>query len=188
MKTKQKAWLEHYQRLLNIEFDWDPDHLSYQPPVEGPPIPITTDMVKKAISQTKAGKALSPSGIVVEMIRAASDMGASMIRDLAAAIIRDGKVPSDWEQFHCLPLQWKGGCIGKGQLPQSQGDRACHESPGEDCGWPHQTVGINRRFPVWLRPRQRHNRRNLCCQAAAREVSSCQQETLHGFRRPGEGF
>ena len=42
--TKQKAWLEHYQSLLNVEFDWDPDHLSYQPPVEGPPIPITIDM------------------------------------------------------------------------------------------------------------------------------------------------
>ena len=25
-------------------------------------------------------------------------MGALMIRDLAVAIIRDGKVPSDWEQ------------------------------------------------------------------------------------------
>ena len=25
--SKQKAWLEHYQRLLNVEFDWDPDHL-----------------------------------------------------------------------------------------------------------------------------------------------------------------
>ena len=72
--SKQKAWLEHYQRLLNVEFDWDPDHLSYQPPVEGPPIPITIDMVKKAISQMKAGKALSPSGIVVEMIWAAGDM------------------------------------------------------------------------------------------------------------------
>ena len=51
------------QRLLNVEFDWDPDHLSYQPPVEGPPIPITIDMVKKAIPQMKAGKALGPSGI-----------------------------------------------------------------------------------------------------------------------------
>ena len=78
--------------------------------------------------------------------------------------------------------------LGKGQLPGSQADRAGHESPGEDCGRPHQTVGVNRRFPIWLRPRQRHNRHNLCCQAAAREVSSCQQETLHGFRRPGEGF
>ena len=42
-----------------------------------------------------------------------------MIRDLAAAITRDGKVPSDWEQFHCLPLQKKGGRIGKGPLPRS---------------------------------------------------------------------
>ena len=58
--SKQKARLEHYQRLLNVEFDWDPDHLSYQPPVEGPSIPITIDMVKKAISQMKAGKALGP--------------------------------------------------------------------------------------------------------------------------------
>ena len=70
--AKQKAWLEEqavwYQRLLNVEFDWDPDHLSYQPPVEGLPIPITIDMVKKAISKMKAGNAPGPSGIVVEMI------------------------------------------------------------------------------------------------------------------------
>ena len=127
--SKQRAWLEHYQRLLNV--DWDPDHLSYQPSVEGPFIPITIDIVKKTISQMKAGKALCPSGIVVEMIRATGDMGTSMIRDLAAAIISDGKVSSDWEQFHCLPLQGKGGRIGKGQLPWSQADRAGHESPGE---------------------------------------------------------
>ena len=95
--------------------------------MEGPPIPITTDMVKKAISQMKAGKAQGPSGIVVEMIQAAGDIVASMKCDLVAAIIRDGKVPSDWEQFHCLPLQGKRGCIGKGQLPWSQADRAGHE-------------------------------------------------------------
>ena len=181
--SKQKAWLEHYQRLLNIEFDWDPDHLSSQPPMEGPPIPITIDIVKKAISQMKVGKAPGPSGIVVEMIRAAGDMGTSMICDLAAAVIRDGKVLSDSEQSFIVCLYKR-----KGQLPRSQSDRAGHESPGEDCGRPHQTVGVNREFPVWLHPKQRHNRRNLCCQAAAREVSSCQQETLHGFCRPGEGF
>ena len=108
----------------------------------------------------------------MEMIQAAGDMGTSMIRYLATAIIRNVKVPSDWE--HCLPLKGKGGCIGKGQLPWSLANRAGHESPGEDCGRPHQTVGVNRRFLVWLCPRQRHNRCNLCCQAAAREVSSCQ--------------
>ena len=41
--SKQKAWLEHYQRLLNVEFDWDTDHLSYQSQVEGLPIPITIE-------------------------------------------------------------------------------------------------------------------------------------------------
>ena len=73
--SKQKAWLEHYQRLLNVEFDWDTDYLSDEPQVEGLPIPITSDMVKKAISQIKMCKALGPSGIVVEMIQAARDMG-----------------------------------------------------------------------------------------------------------------
>ena len=105
--SKQKAWLEHYQRLLNAEFDWNPNHLSDESPVEGPPISITIDMVKKTISQMKAGKAPGLSGILVEIIRAACDMGASMIRHLAAAIIRDGKVPSDWEQSFIVCL-YKG--------------------------------------------------------------------------------
>ena len=113
--SKQKAWLVHYQRLLNVEFDWDPDHLSYQASVEGLPIPITIDMVKKAISHMKAGKAPGPSGIVVEMILAAGDTGASMIRDLAAAIIRDGKVPSVWEQSFIVCLyKGKGDALERG--------------------------------------------------------------------------
>ena len=91
---------------VNAEFDWDPNHLSDESPVEEPPIPITTDMVKRAISQ--AGKAPGPSGIVVEMIRAAGDMGASMIRDLAAAIICDGKVPSLSVSTRVRGMHWKG--------------------------------------------------------------------------------
>ena len=184
-----KALVFHTDCILRRQFAWNVNYLSYQPPVEGPPIPITTDMVKKAISQMKAGKAPGPSGIVVELMQAASDMGASMICDLAAAIIRDGKVSSDWEQSFIVCLyKGKRGRFGKGQLPRSQADKAGYENPREDCGWPHQTVGVNRRFPVWLCPRQRHYICNLCCQAAAREVFSCQQETLHGFRRPGEGI
>ena len=63
----------------------------------------------------KAGKAPGPSGIVVEMIRAAGDMGASMIRDLAVAIIRDGKVPSDWEQSFIVCLyKGKGDALERG--------------------------------------------------------------------------
>ena len=65
--SKQKAWLEHYRRFLNVGFDLDTDHMSVEPPTKGLPIPVTTDMVKRAISQMKAGKALGPSGIVVEI-------------------------------------------------------------------------------------------------------------------------
>ena len=97
-EAKQNAWAEHYERLLKVEFDWDPYHPSNKPLLEGPPIPITTDMVKKAISKLKSGKAARPSGIVVEMIKAGGDTGATMIQDLATAIICDGKVPTDWEQ------------------------------------------------------------------------------------------
>ena len=62
----------------------------------------------------KAGKAPGPSGIVV-MIWAAGDMGVSMIRDLTAAIIRDGKVPSDWEQSFIVCLyKGKGDALVRG--------------------------------------------------------------------------
>ena len=116
--SKGKAWLEHYQRLLNAEFDWDSNPLSDESPVEGLPIPVIIDMFKKAISQMKAGKAPGPSGIVVEMIRAASDMGTSMICDLAAAIIRDGKVSSDWEQSLIVCLyKGKGAALERGNYP-----------------------------------------------------------------------
>ena len=152
----------HYQRLLNVEFDWDPDHLSYQPPVEGPPIPITIDMVKKAISQMKAGKAPGPSGIVVEMIRAAGDMGASMIRDLAVAIIHDGKVPSDWEQsFIACLYKGKGDTLERGNYRGLKLTEQVMKILERIVDGLNQTVGVNRRFPVWLRPRQRHYRRNL---------------------------
>ena len=73
--------------------------------MEGLPIPITSDMVLRKLSLTEDEKALGPSGIVVEMIPAAGELGASMICDHASAIICDGKVLSDTEQFHCLPLQ-----------------------------------------------------------------------------------
>ena len=53
-----------------------------------------------------------PSGIVVEMIKAAGDTGATMIRDLATTIIRDGKVPTDWEES--LPLQGQGYALVRG--------------------------------------------------------------------------
>ena len=55
----------------------------------------------------KLSKALGPSGIVVNMIQAADDKGASKICDLAAAINCNGKVLSNWEQCFIVCL-YKG--------------------------------------------------------------------------------
>ena len=66
-----------------MELEWDPEHLSDEPPLEGPSIPFTILMVKKVIFKMKFSKTAGPSGVVVKMIRAAGDTGATVIRDLA---------------------------------------------------------------------------------------------------------
>ena len=78
-------------------------------------IPFTIGIVKKAISKMKSGKASGPSDIVVEMITAAGDTGATMIPYLATAIICDGKVPTNWEQSSIIFLyKGKGGALDRG--------------------------------------------------------------------------
>ena len=72
-------------------------------------------MVKKVISKMKLGKAGGLSGIVVEMTGAAVDTGVTMIRCLAITIIRDGKVPVDWEQSFIVCLY-----MGKGDMPRTK--------------------------------------------------------------------
>ena len=49
------------------------------------------------------------------MTKAAGDTGATMIRDLATAIIRDGKVPTDWkESFIVCLYKGKGDALDRG--------------------------------------------------------------------------
>ena len=72
-------------------------------------------MVKKAISKLKLGKAAGSSGIVVDMIKAAGDTGATIIRDLATAIIRNSKVRTDWQKSFIVCLyKGKGDALDKG--------------------------------------------------------------------------
>ena len=49
------------------------------------------------------------------MIRTAGDTCATMIRDLATAIINDGKVPNDWEESFIVCLyKGKGDALDRG--------------------------------------------------------------------------
>ena len=49
-EAKRAAWKEHYERLLNVEFPWNPEDLSKESSVEGPSEPITLEMITKANS------------------------------------------------------------------------------------------------------------------------------------------
>ena len=69
-KSKLVAWKSRYENLFYIEFPWVSSTLSGEPPFQGPPIKITTDMVTTDPLEMKEGKVTNPCGLNVEMILA----------------------------------------------------------------------------------------------------------------------
>ena len=114
-EAKKEAWREHYERLLNVEFPWNPEDLSEESPVEGPSEPITLEMITKAISKMASGKAAGPSGIVAEMLKPVGEAGAVEVRDLIEDIISEGCIPTDWQESFIVNLYWgKGDALNRG--------------------------------------------------------------------------
>ena len=112
---RMKAWVDHYKSLLNVEFPWDEGALPDAPPVEGPPPPITDEMVTKALAKMKSGKAAGPSGIIVEMLKAAGSKGIVFLRELTKSVVKHGKIPEDWEMSFILNLyKGKGDALNRG--------------------------------------------------------------------------
>ena len=65
--------MEHYARLLNVEFEWPSDSLPEVAPVAGPPPSVSAGLVRKALIKMKCGKAAGLSGIIAEMLKAAGE-------------------------------------------------------------------------------------------------------------------
>ena len=59
-----KAWVEHYVRLLNVEFEWPSDSLPEVAPVAGPPPGVSKELIRKALSRMKSNESLSRSILV----------------------------------------------------------------------------------------------------------------------------
>ena len=59
---------------------------------------ITEQEVKLAIKQMKKGKAAGPSGVTAEMLQAAGEAGIRWVTEICNAILKEGKVPEDWER------------------------------------------------------------------------------------------
>ena len=112
--SKKEACREHYMHFLNVEFSWNPGGLSEVYPVKGPSEPITTVMVRKAINKMSLGKAVGPSGIVAEMLKATGSSGATMIQDLIEDIIFENRIPSEWQERHIVSVyKGKGDALNR---------------------------------------------------------------------------
>ena len=69
----------------------------------------------KAITKMKTGKAAGPSGIVAEMLKASGDTGARLVADLANDMVRNGVIPSDWEDSFIINIyKGKGDALERG--------------------------------------------------------------------------
>ena len=114
VEDKKKAWKQHYERLLNVEFPWREEDLSNADPVLGPSL-ITKEMVEKSISKIKIGKASGASGVVTEMLKASSDVCSELIADLKNSIIHDNIMPSEWDDSFIISLfKGKGEALDRG--------------------------------------------------------------------------
>ena len=109
---KLKAWQSHYQKLLNVEFSWNAANMSEEAPVEGPAVKITPEIVSKAISKMRSGKAAGPSGIIIEMINAAGNGVIACLTSIFNNIIYIGRVPNDWHVSNIISLfEGKGDAL-----------------------------------------------------------------------------
>ena len=112
---RMKAWEEHYKSLLNVEFPWDEAALPEAPPISGAFPQITDQMVIKALGKMKCGKAAGPSGIIVDMLKAAGNDGIVFLRELIISVMMNGKIPEDWEMSYILNLyKGKGDALETG--------------------------------------------------------------------------
>ena len=72
-------------------------------------------MVVKAITKMKTGKAAGPTGIVAEMLNVSGDTGARLVADLANHMVRNGVIPSDWEDSFIINIyKGKGDALERG--------------------------------------------------------------------------
>ena len=91
-----EVWRSHYDKISNEEFEWDKDNLVRMEAVCGPCEKISVQEVQAAVAKMKNNKSAGPSGVVVDMLKAAGDAGSYWVTDVCNAVIKEGKIPDDW--------------------------------------------------------------------------------------------
>ena len=69
-------------------------------------------MVLPSIQKMKLGKSPGSSNVIVEMLKASSDQCSQLIADLINTIIKEGKVPEEWNNSYITTLfKGKGSAL-----------------------------------------------------------------------------
>ena len=63
-------------------------------------------MVTETVLKMKEGKACGSSGIVIEMVKAGGDAMLDVITNLINLIIKEEKIPENWDQSTIMELWW----------------------------------------------------------------------------------
>ena len=83
--------------------------------MEGPPPSVTKDLIHKALRKMKCCKAAGPSGIIVEMLKAAGEVGIELLTELTEVFFCNGVIPTDWQESFILNLyKGKGDALEQG--------------------------------------------------------------------------
>ena len=69
------VWRARYDKISNEKFAWDKNDLTNVSPVCGPSERISALEVGAIIGKMKQGKSAGPTGVVAEMLKAASETG-----------------------------------------------------------------------------------------------------------------
>ena len=85
-EDKLKVWVEHYARVLNVEFGWPSNELHKVHPTAGLTSSVSTTLIHKALSDMKCYKGVDPCGIIAEMLNAACEEGVELARWLTGAV------------------------------------------------------------------------------------------------------
>ena len=64
--------------------------------MEGPPPPVTKNLIRKALGKIKCGEAEGPSGIIAEMLKAAGGKGIDLLTGLTEKVFCNGVICRDW--------------------------------------------------------------------------------------------
>jgi hypothetical protein len=91
-----EVWKDYYEKLLNVEFDWNRNDLDVVDAVSGPSECLSKGEVMAAIAKSKSGKAAGPSGLVAEMLKASGEVGGQWVTDICNKVVVEGRIPEDW--------------------------------------------------------------------------------------------